>query len=85
MFLEVQEKHDIVAHFSDDAWKKRVAYLAGNLDQVNELNLKLQAREQRIHHPISRPSTDICRQPAKLVVERKSSHVCKTLQWGRRG
>ena len=48
MFLEVQGKHDLVAYFNNEAWKKRVAYLADIFDQQNKLNLKLQGKETHI-------------------------------------
>ena len=48
LFLEVQEKRDLVAHFEDVAWIKRVAYLADVFDKLNKLNLKLQGRETHI-------------------------------------
>ncbi|XP_076320060.1 protein FAM200A-like [Tachypleus tridentatus] len=44
LFLEIQEKKDLVAQFEDEAWNKRVAYLADIFDQLNKLNLKLQGR-----------------------------------------
>ncbi|XP_068240097.1 zinc finger BED domain-containing protein 5-like [Palaemon carinicauda] len=45
LFLETQERKDLVVHFEDEAWNKRVAYLADIFDQLNKLNLKLQGRE----------------------------------------
>lgn len=48
LFLEVQGKHDLVAYFNDETWKKRVAYLADILEQLNKLNLKLQGKETHI-------------------------------------
>lgn len=33
-----------MAHFEDEAWIKRVAYLADIFDQMNKLNLKLHGR-----------------------------------------
>ncbi|XP_076052869.1 protein FAM200A-like [Oratosquilla oratoria] len=48
LFLEVQEKRDHVAQFEDEAWNKRVAYLADIFEQLNKLNLKLHGRERHI-------------------------------------
>ncbi|XP_042239531.1 protein FAM200B-like [Homarus americanus] len=48
LFLEVQEKRDLLAHFDDETWNKRVAYLADIFDQLNKLNLKLQERETHV-------------------------------------
>lgn len=47
-FLELQEKRDLLAHFDDETWTKRVAYLADIFDQLNKLNLKLQGRETHV-------------------------------------
>ncbi|XP_042224418.1 protein ZBED8-like, partial [Homarus americanus] len=47
-FLEVQEKRDLLTHFDDETWNKRVAYLADIFDQLNKLNLKLQGRETHV-------------------------------------
>uniref|UniRef100_UPI00358FBA27 zinc finger BED domain-containing protein 5-like n=1 Tax=Myxine glutinosa TaxID=7769 RepID=UPI00358FBA27 len=47
-FLEVQEKRDLLAHFNDETWNKRVAYLADIFDQLNKLNLKFQGRETHV-------------------------------------
>ncbi|XP_076058591.1 protein FAM200A-like [Oratosquilla oratoria] len=48
LFLETQGRKDIVVHFEDEAWNKRVAYLADIFDQLNKLNLKLQGRETHV-------------------------------------
>ena len=48
LFLEIQEKKDLLVHFEDEAWNKRVAYLADILDQLNKLNMKLQGRETHV-------------------------------------
>ncbi|XP_068234222.1 zinc finger BED domain-containing protein 5-like [Palaemon carinicauda] len=48
LFLETQERKDLVVHFEDEAWNKRVAYLADIFDQLNKLNLKLQGRETHV-------------------------------------
>ncbi|XP_068227879.1 zinc finger BED domain-containing protein 5-like [Palaemon carinicauda] len=48
LFLETQERKDLVVHFKDKAWNKRVAYLADIFDQLNKLNLKLQGRETHV-------------------------------------
>ncbi|XP_076065336.1 zinc finger BED domain-containing protein 5-like [Oratosquilla oratoria] len=45
LFLETQGRKDLVVHFEDEAWNKRVAYLADIFDQLNKLNLKLQGSE----------------------------------------
>uniref|UniRef100_UPI00358E95EF SCAN domain-containing protein 3-like n=1 Tax=Myxine glutinosa TaxID=7769 RepID=UPI00358E95EF len=47
-FLEGQEKRDFLAHFDDETWNKRVAYLADIFDQPNKLNLKFQGRETHV-------------------------------------
>ncbi|XP_068229403.1 protein FAM200A-like [Palaemon carinicauda] len=47
LFLETQERKDLV-HFEDEAWNKRVAYLADIFDKLNKLNLKLQGRETHV-------------------------------------
>ena len=41
LFLEIQERKDLVVHFEDEAWNKRVAYLADIFDQLNKLNLRI--------------------------------------------
>ncbi|XP_076339961.1 zinc finger BED domain-containing protein 5-like [Tachypleus tridentatus] len=43
LFLETQERKDLVAHFEDEAWNKRVAYQADIFDQ-----LKPQGRETHV-------------------------------------
>lgn len=48
LFLEIQEKKDLLVHFEDEAWNKRVAYLADIFDQLNKLNMKLQGRETHV-------------------------------------
>ncbi|XP_068227883.1 protein FAM200C-like [Palaemon carinicauda] len=48
LFLETQERKDLGVHFEDEAWNKRVAYLADIFDQLNKLNLKLQGRETHV-------------------------------------
>ncbi|XP_068203671.1 protein FAM200A-like [Palaemon carinicauda] len=47
-FLETQERKDLVVHFEDEAWNKRVAYVADIFDQLSKLNLKLQGRETHV-------------------------------------
>ena len=44
LFLEIQERKDIVVHFEDEAWNKMVTYLADIFDQLNKLNLRIQGR-----------------------------------------
>ncbi|XP_068203661.1 zinc finger BED domain-containing protein 5-like [Palaemon carinicauda] len=48
LFLETQEKKDLVVHFEDEAWNKRAAYLADIFDQLSKLNLKFQGRETHV-------------------------------------
>lgn len=36
-------------HFNAESWKKRLAYLADTLEQINKLNLKLQSRDMNIN------------------------------------
>ena len=48
MFLGVQGKHELLVHFNDEDWLKRVAYLADILELRNRLNLKLQGKETNI-------------------------------------
>lgn len=50
LFLEVQGKHDLKSYIDDEAWNKRVAYLADIFDQLNKLNLKLQGKEMHTLH-----------------------------------
>uniref|UniRef100_UPI00358EFF27 zinc finger BED domain-containing protein 5-like n=1 Tax=Myxine glutinosa TaxID=7769 RepID=UPI00358EFF27 len=47
-FLEVQEKRDLLAHFDDETWSKRIAYLADIFDHLNKLNLTFQGRETHV-------------------------------------
>ena len=44
LFLEIFERKDLVVHFEDEAWNKRIAYLADIFDQLNKLNLRIQGR-----------------------------------------
>ena len=44
LFLDIQERKDLVVHFEAEAWNKRVAYLADIFDQLNKLNLRIQGR-----------------------------------------
>ncbi|XP_076031971.1 zinc finger BED domain-containing protein 5-like [Oratosquilla oratoria] len=48
LFLESQGRKDLVVHFEDEAWNKRVAYLADIFDQLNKLNLEIQGRETHV-------------------------------------
>lgn len=48
LFLDTQERKDLVVHFEDEALNKRVAYLADIFDQLNKLNLKFQGRETHV-------------------------------------
>uniref|UniRef100_UPI00358F67E6 SCAN domain-containing protein 3-like n=1 Tax=Myxine glutinosa TaxID=7769 RepID=UPI00358F67E6 len=73
-FLEVQEKRDLLAHFDDETWNKRVAYLADIFDQLTKLNLKFQGRETR--SPISRQSMGLHIQTAELVSKSQSWEHC---------
>ena len=41
-------KEDLVVHFEDESWNKRVAYLADIFDQLNKLNMKIQGRETHV-------------------------------------
>ncbi|KAJ7345747.1 hypothetical protein JRQ81_001697, partial [Phrynocephalus forsythii] len=68
LFLEVQGKRDLVAYLNEDAQKKRVAYLADVLDQLNKLNLKLQGQETHMIQ-FQKKSSGICVPAAKLMAE----------------
>ncbi|XP_076056323.1 zinc finger BED domain-containing protein 5-like [Oratosquilla oratoria] len=48
LFLQTQGRKDLVVHFEDEAWNKRVAHLADIFDQLNKLNLRLQGRETHV-------------------------------------
>ena len=48
LFLEIQERKDLLVHFEDEAWNKRVAYLADIFDQLNKLNLRIQGRGEHM-------------------------------------
>ena len=41
LLLEIQERKDLVVHFKDEAWYKRVAHIADIFDKLNKLNLKI--------------------------------------------
>ncbi|CAH2004507.1 unnamed protein product [Acanthoscelides obtectus] len=47
-FLEFKEKHDFLTMFKDDTFQWRLAYLTDIFDSLNELNLKLQGRNNAI-------------------------------------
>ena len=42
LFLEIQERKDLVVHLEDEAWHKRFAHLANIFDQLEKLNMKIQ-------------------------------------------
>ncbi|CAH1968072.1 unnamed protein product [Acanthoscelides obtectus] len=48
IFLEFKEKHDFLTMFKDDTLQWRLAYLTAIFDSLNELNLKLQGRNNTI-------------------------------------
>ena len=49
LFLEIQERKDLVVHFEDESWNNRVAYLADIFDQfLNMLNLKINGTETHV-------------------------------------
>ena len=45
LFLEIQERKDLVIHFEDEAWNTWVAHLAKKIDQLEKLDMKIQGRE----------------------------------------
>ena len=48
LFLEIQERKWVVGQFEDEAWNKRVVYLADIFAQLNKLNMKIQGRETHV-------------------------------------
>ncbi|CAH1983113.1 unnamed protein product [Acanthoscelides obtectus] len=48
LFLEFKEKHDLLTVFKDGTFQWRLAYLTDIFDSLNELNMKLQGRNNTI-------------------------------------
>ncbi|CAH2001829.1 unnamed protein product [Acanthoscelides obtectus] len=48
IFLQYKEKHDFLTMFKDDTFQWRLAYLTDIFDSLDELNLKLQGRNNTI-------------------------------------
>ena len=48
LFLEIQERKDLVVHLEDEAWNKRVANQANIFDQLEKLNIKIQGRDHML-------------------------------------
>ncbi|CAH1977103.1 unnamed protein product [Acanthoscelides obtectus] len=48
LFPEFKEKHDFLTMFKDDTFQWKLAYLTDIFDYLNEINLKLQGRNNTI-------------------------------------
>ena len=47
-FLLSQKNHDLRKHLEDDYWVAKLAYMADICEHLNELNIKMQGREENI-------------------------------------